>query len=286
MKIRPSTPRWSLFALTGGVMLACAIGARLVGHRSAFPQTSAAPEASATPEDNPVVLELFTSEGCSSCPPADALLSKLGASSTGLIPLAYHTDYWDGLGWPDPLASGQWTARQAMYIRAMKLSGSYTPQIVIDGRRQCVGSDPGGVARAIAAARTMPSPSVVTLRTTTPAAGSHKLNVSVSAHVVRSAGDKPLIVLLVIYENGLVAQIGAGENSGRQVRYDYTVRKIVPLSELNAAAGSALENEFSVDLDPSWKLDHLGVAALVQDESSLAIDGAATQYPIAKKLSD
>jgi hypothetical protein len=288
MELRPPTLRWSLIALTGGAMLACAIGARLLGDRTAFsetsvaPKASAAPQASAAPEDSPVVLELFTSEGCSSCPPADELLSKIGATSAGVIPLAYHVDYWDGLGWSDPFSSGQWTARQAVYVREMELSGSYTPQIVINGRWQCVGSDPGGIARAIAAARTTPPAGLITLRTTQPAAGSHKLNVSLSAHMLRTTGDRPLIVLLAIYENGLVAKIGAGENGGHRIRYDYTVRKIVPVFELNATAGSALENELSVDLDPSWKLDHLGVAAFIQDENSLAIDGAVTQYPIAK----
>ncbi len=137
-------------------------------------------------------------------------------------------------------------------------------------------------ARAIAAARATPPPGVVTVRAGPAAAGSHKLNVSLSARMVRTAGDNSLIVLLAIYENGLVAKIGAGENSSHQVRYDYTVRKIVPAFELNAAGGSALENELSVELDPSWKLDHLGVAAFIQDEHSLAIDGAAAQYPIAE----
>jgi hypothetical protein len=288
MEMRLTTLRWRLTAFAGSAILACAIGARLLGYREALAQTSTAPgasavpEASADPEDSPVVLELFTSEGCSSCPPADELLSKIGASSTGVIPLAYHVDYWDGLGWSDPLSSGQWTARQTVYVRAMKLSGPYTPQIVINGRRQCVGSDPGGIARAIAAARTTPAPGLVTLRMTTPAAGAHKLNVSVRARVVRTAGDKPLIVLLAIYENGLLAKIEAGENNGHQVTYDYTVRKIVPVFELGATQGSSLQNEISVELDPSWKLEHLGVAAFIQDESSLAIDGAAAQYPIVK----
>ena len=72
------------------------------------------------------------------------------------------------------------------------------------------------------------------------------------------------------------------ESRGHRVRYDYTVRKIIPAFELNAAEGSSLENEISVELDPSWKLDHLGVAAFIQDENSLAIDGAAAQYPIVK----
>jgi hypothetical protein len=274
---RESAPaQLSLIAMISAITLAGAAGILFLGRRAAFSQSSA------PPEDSPVVLELFTSEGCSSCPPADELLSRIGALSTGVIPLAYHVDYWDSLGWSDPFSSGQWTARQVVYVRAMQLSGSYTPQIVINGRWQCVGSDPNCITRAIAAARATAPPGVLTLRTAPPAAGSHKLNVSVSAHIVRTAGDKSLIVLVAIYENGLMAKIDAGENSGHQVRYDYTVRKIIPAFELSAAQGSSLENEISVELDPSWKVDHLGVAAFIQDESSLAIDGAAAQYPIVK----
>jgi hypothetical protein len=265
-----------LIAMIGAITFALGAGTLFAGERAAFSQSSA------SSEDTPVVLELFTSEGCSSCPPADELLSRLGALTTGVIPLAYHVDYWDSLGWSDPFSSSQWTMRQVEYVRAMQLSGSYTPQIVINGRWQCVGSDPNRIARAIATARATPPPGVVTVRATPPAAGSHKLNVSVSAHIVRTAGDKSLIVVVAIYENGLMAKIDGGENRGHRVRYDYTVRKIIPAFELRPTAGSALENELSVDLDPSWKLDHLGVAAFIQDETSLAIDGGVAQYPIAK----
>jgi hypothetical protein len=276
MRMEVLTVRWKRIGLVGAVALGCAIGTRLFGHRAAFSQSASAPE------DTPVVLELFTSEGCSSCPPADELLSRIGSSATGVIPLAYHVDYWDRLGWSDPFSSSQWTARQVVYTRAMELSGPYTPQSVIGGKWQCVGSDPRAVASAIAAARATPPAGLVTIRTSPPAAGSHKLNVRISARMLRSAGDNALIVLLAIYENGLVAKIDAGENRGRKLSYDYTVRKIVPAFELSGAPGRALENEISVDLDPSWKLEHLGVAAFIQDENSLAIDGAAAQYPITK----
>lgn len=262
--------------MISALTLALGAGALFAGERTGFWQPRAASE------DTPVLLELFTSEGCSSCPPADELLSRIGALTPGVIPLAYHVDYWDSLGWSDPFSSSQWTMRQVEYVRAMQLSGSYTPQIVINGRWQCVGSDPNLLTRAIATARATPPPGVVTVRAMPPAAGAHKLYVSVSAHIVRTAGDKSLIVVVAIYENGLMAKIDGGENSGHRIRYDYTVRKIIPAFELRPAAGSALENELSIDLDPSWKLDHLGVAAFIQDETSLAIDGGAAQYPIVK----
>jgi hypothetical protein len=276
MKRKSARVHLTLIAAIGAITLALGAGTLFTGERAAFSQTTAASE------DGPVVLELFTSEGCSSCPPADELLSRIGALTTGVIPLSYHVDYWDSLGWSDPFSSSQWTMRQVEYVRAMQLSGSYTPQIVINGRWQCVGSDPNLIARAIATARATPPPGIVTVRAMPPAAGSHKLYVSVSAHIVRTAGDKSLMVVVAIYENGLMAKIDGGENSGHRIRYDYTMRKIIPAFELRPAAGSALENELSVDLNPSWKVDHLGVAAFIQDESSLAIDGSVAQYPVAK----
>ena len=110
--------RLRLISVIGLITLALGAGTLFAGERAGFSQTGAASE------DTPVVLELFTSEGCSSCPPADELLSRLGALTTGVIPLAYHVDYWDSLGWSDPFSSSQWTMRQVEYVSAMQLSGS------------------------------------------------------------------------------------------------------------------------------------------------------------------
>src|SRR3954454_13978052 len=92
---------------------------------------------------NPVVVELFTSQGCSSCPPADALIHDITtdpAMRGRVIPLAFHVDYWDSLGWRDPFSSAEWTQRQARYARTMRLSSAYTPQAVVNGSRKFVGS--------------------------------------------------------------------------------------------------------------------------------------------------
>src|SRR6266436_1020953 len=113
--------------------------------------------------NDPVVLELFTSESCSSCPPADALLSKLGSSANGVIPLAYHVDYWNHLGWSDPFSSRQWTDRQSAYALALDTGGNYTPQLVVNGGWQSVGSDSGSIAREVAAARSTPAAGRVSL---------------------------------------------------------------------------------------------------------------------------
>ncbi len=246
------TPAFShlfpIFAL-GAIALAAAAVPSFSAYQG-FPHTAAAPE------DSPVVLELFTSAGCASCPPADELISRIGATATGVIPLAYHVDYWDRASWSDPFSSGQWTARQSVYERALRLNGAYTPQMVINGRWQCVGSDARAVAGAIGAARATPPAGAVTVRAIRPAAGAKTLTVEVGARMVRSVGDAPLIVLLAVYENGLVADIDGGENRGQRLTYDYTVRKIVPAFQLNGAPGPTLENAVELELDPSGPGGH------------------------------
>lgn len=100
-------------------------------------------------QTRPVVVELFTSQGCSSCPPADALLGEV-AGRSDVIALAFHVDYWDYIGWKDPFAAPDFTARQKDYVRALGLRGLYTPQMVIDGRLDVVGSDRGRVLPQLA----------------------------------------------------------------------------------------------------------------------------------------
>src|SRR5246127_3918229 len=100
----------------------------------------------------PPLVELFTSEGCSSCPPADALLAEL-AGRPDVLALSFHVDYWDRLGWRDPFSSPAATERQQRYAELLRLATVYTPQIVIDGKRQAVGSNRGEVERALNSAR-------------------------------------------------------------------------------------------------------------------------------------
>src|SRR5271155_289986 len=102
--------------------------------------------------ERPIVVELFTSEGCSSCPPADALLAEL-AGRSDVLALSFHVDYWDRLGWKDPFSSPDATERQDRYSTLLHLATVYTPQIVVDGKWQAVGSDRSEVDRAFATAQ-------------------------------------------------------------------------------------------------------------------------------------
>ena len=268
--------RFSLVPWIVSVATVAAIGFGLFHKAVAFSQTDAAADGT------PVVLELFTSEGCSSCPPADALLSDLGSSTKSVIPLAYHVDYWNHLGWSDPFSSHQWSERQSAYVQALNLDGEYTPQMVIGGRWQCAGSDGGSIAHAVDAARSTSPLGRTSIQTSLAAAGSRKLQVKVNAQLLSAAGPGRLVVMLAIYENGLVSKIGAGENGGREITYDYTVRKLLPAFELDATQPGSFVQEMTIDLDPSWSLDHLGVAAFIQDPTSLRIEGASADYPVAK----
>jgi hypothetical protein len=268
--------RFGLVPWIVGIVIVAAIGFGFFRKAVAFSETNGASDGA------PIVLELFTSEGCSSCPPADALITDLGSSTKSVIPLAYHVDYWNHLGWADPFSSRQWSERQSDYARAMNLDGEYTPQMVISGAWQCGGSDAGSIERAVAAARSQPALGRTSIQTSLAAAGSRKLQVKVNAQLLTAAGPGRLVVMLAIYESGLVSKIGAGENGGREITYDYTVRKLLPAFELDAAHPGSFVQEMTIDLDPSWSVDHLGVAAFIQDPTSLRIEGASSEYPIAR----
>jgi hypothetical protein len=251
-----------------------AIGGTWVDRPSAFQRTTA------VRDDVPVVLELFTSQGCSSCPPADALLSELGSSTKNIIPLAFHVDYWNHLGWSDPLSSHQYSERQSQYARVMNLGGEYTPQTVIAGEWECVGSDRRSITRAIAAARTTPHFGRISLVKVQSDSNTHELEVDVMAQVSAVGGSAPLALFVVIYENGIVTKIGAGENGGRKITYDYTVRKLVKAAALDPSQDFPVNRKITIAEDPSWSLDHVGVAAFIQDPVSLKIGAATSRYPI------
>lgn len=201
-----------------------------------------------------VVVELFTSQGCSSCPPADALLSQL-RNHPDVIPLAFHVDYWDRLGWRDPFSSPQWTRRQMMYVSSMHLQSAYTPQAVVDGTTQLVGSDKRALDAAIANAARRAAVGRVSVE------ASRKGNI-VTANV-RADAPAGYDVVLALFQNGVRTKIAAGENSGMTQTDDAIVRHVRRVS-----AGSV-----ALPVDPSWK--DIGVAVFLQNRETLAIGDAA-----------
>jgi hypothetical protein len=201
----------------------------------------------------PVVVELFTSQGCNSCPPADAYLTEL-TRQPGIIALAYHVDYWNQLGWKDPFSNPASTARQRAYARALGLKTIYTPQMVINGRYDTVGSDRSQVAAAIAvaAADNAAIPLSLTLE-------GDALAVQIGA------GTGQGRAWLVSYDLRHETRVRAGENAGRTL---VNMNIVHGLEELGSWSGAPLT--FRRDPPPP----DTGVAVLLQSADG-AIHGAA-----------
>src|SRR5712691_8235041 len=186
--------------------------------------TAASPRAADAAQ--PVIVELFTSQGCSSCPPADALLSEL-AHNRNIIPLAFHVDYWDHHGWRDPFSSPQWSARQVAYVQAMSLASAYTPQAVVNGEWQMVGSDRRALNDAIARA------------------SQEKLDahVALDRGVARGSTSRELDLFAVVVQNSETTAVKSGENGGRTLRNEAIVRELKRIARVNGrfeqAAGAA-----------------------------------------------
>jgi len=162
--------------------------------------------------DSPVVVELFTSQGCSACPPADALLAEL-AERDDVIALALHVDYWDYIGWADTFASAQFSRRQQGYARAAGQRMVYTPQMIVGGVARVQGYEPMHVAELILEQRTVEYPVQVTL--TRGEDGALQIRA-----VATMAFDGPqMVVQLVRYDPLETVEIGRGENAGRVVDY-------------------------------------------------------------------
>jgi hypothetical protein len=205
----------------------------------------------------PVVVELYTSQGCSSCPPADALLAEL-AGRADLIALSLHVDYWDHIGWPDPFADARNTARQRAYARHMERRTVYTPQIVVAGTYDVIGSRRGAVANAIGMAAETPAAVAVTL--------------SESAVRIGAGAPPPegAAVWLAVWDAWHETQVARGENAGRRLGHAHVVRRF---ERLGAWDGSALE--LPLDLAAARAAGRGGAAVVVQTEGPGPVLGAA-----------
>jgi hypothetical protein len=225
----------------------------------------------------PVVVELFTSEGCSSCPPADALLIKLtekqGAEKEQIIALEEHVDYWDQLGWRDPFSSAEWTGRQESYAATFGHGSVYTPQMVVDGRAALVGSREWEARRVIEG---MAGKARTEVRVTPAETGKEKTQLK--AHVGKLTGmtvDDIAEVLLAITETGLHSAVTRGENAGEDLHHAAVVRTLRKIGVANAKdPETAFEGAASVSFDRTWKRDNLRVVVFVQEKKSRKILGA------------
>jgi hypothetical protein len=207
----------------------------------------------------PVIVELFTSEGCSSCPPADTLLAQLIATQPVdgalVIGLSEHVDYWDRLGWKDPFSDARYTRRQNDYAGHDAGDNIYTPQMVVDGAASFVGSDRAAALAAIKKAATQPKRAI---QLSWPTASPGHLEIDVPG-----AGDRQASrVFLVVIESGLSSKVTRGENGGHTLTHDGVVRRLVELGQTNAAG--AYHAVVPVPLDAAWHRSATRIVVLVQ----------------------
>jgi hypothetical protein len=228
----------------------------------------------------PVVVELFTSEGCSSCPPADALLARLDAAvsdrrigipgNVDVIALGEHVDYWDELGWKDRFSSPLFSARQQDYGIASGVSSVYTPQAVVNGSKEVLGSDSGALSRAIRDASNAPR-AIVEIHSSTQGHDAISLKVG-----KLPAGSHQVDVFLAIAESEIETNVAAGENSGHKLHHAAVVRSISRLAILDPSKPGEYTADARLNLKDDWKRANTKVVILVQDRQTKKIVGAAS----------
>ncbi len=231
----------------------------------AFPSPLRPQGAAGTPV--PVLLELFTAEGCSSCPPADTLLEKLiesqPAAGVQIVGLGEHVDYWDRLGWKDRFSSAALTARQQKYANRSKSADIYTPQMVVDGQDAFVGSDLAAARRAIERAVAGPH-GRVRIAVDEAAANVAHVAVTVASLPASAAGDRADL-LVAITEDRLRTEVKRGENQGRTLAHAAVVRDLRTVAEGVSSSSAA---EATIKLASDWARPNLKVVAFVQERGS------------------
>jgi hypothetical protein len=233
--------------------------------------------ASQTPR-TPVVVELFTSEGCSSCPPADALLARLADGQLGdnveLIAMEEHVDYWNDLGWADPYSSQEWTLRQYAYAGALGNGNTYTPQMVVDGTVEFVGSHAQKAKETILKAGSRPKMSMWLTQGTGAGTGAASFSARVGKLQGTTNGDAAE-VWLAITETKLHSAVTRGENAGEDLHHAAVVRSMRKIGEAKADSETSFAGEASVPLQKEWKRENLRAVLFVQEKRSRRILGAA-----------
>ena len=248
-------------------LVAAAVTVVLLGATSAHGEDSApagAPSGS-------VVLELFTSQGCSSCPPADALLRKLSEEPEWqgrLVALGYHVDSWNYVGWTDPFSTADWTDRQVAYAKQVSAGRTYTPQAIINGKFSAVGSDERSIRKQLADAAAQPAGKVALKLTR----DGRKVTVELSTTPPSGHAER-LDLMLAVVESGLVTDVAHGENAHRTLHDDYVVRRLQRAAKV---AGADKTTSLNVHLERDWKPENVRFAAFLQDPDTRAIYGAAS----------
>lgn len=222
----------------------------------------------------PVVAELFTSEGCSSCPPADLLLQKFDAQpipGAQLIVLSEHVDYWNHIGWTDPYSSSAYSERQSAYGKRFQLDSVYTPQLVVDGTNEVVGSDSSKARKAFNLAATGER---VPVRISAPILESNVVKAHLETGPLPARSAKADVVFVVAL-NHVESQVAGGENSGHRLTHVAVVRSLTKVGSIDA--GQSFAQDISVKIEKGTDPAQLRVIAFLQEQGQGKILGAALE---------
>ena len=227
----------------------------------------------------PILVELFTSEGCSSCPAADRFLTELQESQpiagVVIIPLGVHVDYWDHLGWKDPFSAPEFSDRQRELARIWGDEQIYTPQLVINGKTGLVGSRRQEVLAALQQAADYRPLQVQFEALPAGKKGSViELQIRVEGFAAADSDRGRYRLRLAVTEDNLQSKVARGENSGRHLKHVAVVRKLAPVGAFKTPV-DFFQTTTRIELDPSWKRDDLSIVVFVEDLRSLEILGAA-----------
>jgi hypothetical protein len=247
-------------------LLHCACAQEPAGRPARAPATQPATESFA-------VVELFTSEGCSSCPPADQALSDMvrdaRAQGQRIFPLAFHVDYWDRLGWRDPFSDPAYSDRQRAYARALRLDSLYTPQMIVNGTSEFVGSDRQRAATETKAALNRPAAIPLSI-TVKPGVNRDMLTIAYTL-----IGDPARLTLnIAAVERGLETKVARGENANKTLRHENVVRAFhtLPLK--------AKEGQIDLTLPTGVLRQNASIIAYVQDASPHILGASSVDVPL------
>ncbi|MEP7037775.1 MAG: DUF1223 domain-containing protein [Acidobacteriota bacterium] len=237
----------------------------LIGVLGVFSATAQTKENAATKNKTPVLVELFTSEGCSSCPPADKNLTRLEKEQPNtdaeIITLEMHVDYWNYLGWKDEFSLAHFGERQGGYASFFGLDSNYTPQMVVDGQKEFVGSNYKNATNAIAEAVKNPKAAVEI----SPEILAKKINFKIKSADISKHDES--YIWLAVTEDNLTNNVSRGENSGRTLSHTSVVREMKLIGNL-MPADKNFNIETAVNLQSNWNKKNLKFVVFVQGKQS------------------
>lgn len=227
----------------------------------------------------PVIVELFTSEGCASCPPADALLARLEriqpVPGARIIALEEHVDYWNQLGWIDPFSLPQFHARQNEYAMAAHVQDIYTPQMIVNGQVAFEGDDSDRAYQEIGRAAQAPMTSVE-LSTAPNARDAQWIDITVRVTNPTAAKFREANLYLAVTESNVLGRVAAGENAGRTLRHSQVVRSFNAIGRIDPKGSSVAQVVSTLRLPREWRRENLRAVVFVQERGTFRITGANT----------